>query len=128
MGRQSLPRKWQNIIWREWRNCEDEEYAKHLFDLVADELAGWWAVATLMLLGVLYGAIGGLLAGLIATNWEVRTQPEMWELTWPVLLDFTWKGGILGGIVGVLAGTAWGRRLPWRTWLDRFTPVSLVGL
>ncbi len=29
--------KWQNIIGREWRNCDDKEYAEHLFNLIADE-------------------------------------------------------------------------------------------
>ncbi len=28
---------WQNTLWREWRNSQDEEYARRLFNLVAGE-------------------------------------------------------------------------------------------
>jgi RNase P subunit RPR2 len=123
-SRQSLPRRWQNVIWREWRNCEDEEYAKHLFDLVADEPAGWWASATIALLGTYYGVIGGLLVGLIATNWEVRSRPEMWRLMWPTLQGFVFKVGPVGSIMGLLIRAMQERQLSWRSWLAWLTPVS----
>ncbi len=40
---QSLPDSdwspdWRNVLWREWRNSEDEEYAQRLFKLVTDDL------------------------------------------------------------------------------------------
>ncbi|MCB9079203.1 MAG: hypothetical protein H6631_16500 [Anaerolineaceae bacterium] len=31
------PPNWQQIIWREWRNCNDAAYAEHLFRLSAGE-------------------------------------------------------------------------------------------
>jgi hypothetical protein len=29
---------WPDLLWREWRNCEDEEYACHLFDFEQVEI------------------------------------------------------------------------------------------
>ncbi len=126
-------KNWQNVIWREWRHCDDEEYAHELFELVADEPAGWNAAVALVLIGALYfGLMGGLLTGILATNWDVLDSPEKWRLVWTEILPFVWKGmGIGGAAAGLLAWVWAGRRLAWRAWLACLTPqvrrADLVG-
>jgi RNase P subunit RPR2 len=122
MGKQSLPRKWRCIIWREWRNCQDQEYAEHLFDLVADEPAGSGSAIAMALLGAFYGILGGLLVGLIAANWDVWNRPIMWRLLSPALPSFVWRGGAIGSAGGLVAGVIGGRRLSWRSWLSWLDP------
>lgn len=109
---ESLPldgSRWQNIIWREWRVCEDEEYAQHLFELVAHETIGWWSVTSLTLLGAFYGALAGLLVLLIS--------PALAGINPAV---FAGVGGLLGAITALLSG-GW---LSWQKWLAWLTPAS----
>jgi hypothetical protein len=102
---------WQQIIWREWRHCPDPEYGQQLFELVADEPAGW--VVRFMLIGLdgLTGASLGLIIGFVlSSNWEMMRQ-------------IIWAGGLVGGIFGYLVG----RKLSWQGWLSRLsanTPTS----
>ncbi|MBM3239024.1 hypothetical protein FJZ31_22250 [Candidatus Poribacteria bacterium] len=119
--------KWQKIIWREWRNCDDKEYANRLFDLVADEPAGWKPMATIVFLCALYGAMAGLPVGILATNWEVwnelwegRNELE-WSVMWTGLQAFLWWGLGIGAAVGLMVRLCAGRRLTWRTWLARLS-------
>jgi hypothetical protein len=118
---------WQNIIWREWRNSEDPDYADRLFDLVADEPAGWEATATMVLLGMLYGAITGLLLGLAAMNWGMRSEPEEWKLLWTALLPFVFGGWGTGGTIALMIRICAGRRLTWRIWLERVANLLPAG-
>lgn len=54
-------RHWQKILWREWRHCEDQGYARALFALISPEPIAWWApVLAYMLVGALYGSLGGV--------------------------------------------------------------------
>lgn len=90
---------WENIIWREWRNCEDRVYAQKLFELVADKPAKAPIIAILIILmGFYFGLIGGLLAGNLIGNVEVFFNLERWHLVWN-------KKFILGGIlIGISLG------------------------
>jgi hypothetical protein len=56
---------WPAIIWRECRHTEDETYARHLFELVADRPAGPVATAITTLAGAIYGSLLGWLVGLL---------------------------------------------------------------
>ena len=54
---------WQNIIWREWRNTPDEEYAQQLFELVADQpINRFWPLKMLTWRRLLGGIVGGMSA------------------------------------------------------------------
>ena len=104
MTTQDISQGWQNIIWREWRNCEDEEYARHLFNLVADGKIGWKNKAVITLLGVLFGFLMGLLIDLM-----------LLPITYPL---FVWIGGLVGG-----GGAFWlGQQISPRQWLASLTP------
>ena len=62
---------WRNVIWREWRNTEDSEFAKHLFDTVDDpkgivrNLLSWRTLIVRipwLMLGAGVSALEGVLA------------------------------------------------------------------
>jgi hypothetical protein len=73
--------KWQTTIWREWLHSEDEEYANHLFDLVADELVGWITAFVPALVGWYLGAVIELV--ICSCWWESR--------------ELSWQGNAWGG-------------------------------
>lgn len=98
---------WQQIIWREWRNCEDEEYAQHLFNLAANEPMGWKNQLLIALLGVWFGAQAGFLLDML---------PVL-----PMTPLLTWVGVVGGGLGGVWLG----RRKPMRWWLAALTPNNI---
>lgn len=100
---QSQPQKWQNIIWREWRNCRNQQYAAQLFELVADSRVGWGTRLSYVLLDGIVGLIIGLLIGfLITTDWNILRQLML-------------ASGAVGAGRGFLAA----QRLSWREWLTR---------
>ncbi|MCL4302022.1 MAG: hypothetical protein KJ077_40385 [Anaerolineae bacterium] len=114
---ESLPlgnSRWQDIIWREWRASEDAEYARQLFNLVANEPVGWRGVAGMALLGTLYGELAGLLLRLLLT-----ADLSPLQLNGVNLSLFVWLGGLLGGVIALLIS---GLRLSWQTWLAWLTP------
>ncbi len=107
---------WPQLIWREWRNCEDETYASQLFNLVVNRPTD--AVATIVLagLGALLGAFGGgLWYWLLA--WS---QASSRQLGLGVGL-----GLLLGGLSGVLANRLLLRfnRMTWGDWLQGVSPT-----
>jgi hypothetical protein len=103
------------IIWREWRHSEDEEYAQRLFDLVRDTPVGWKGVLLLALCGTLYGLMAGYFVGLVLLNWPVYSA---WSLTGPLPLALSWMAGVAGGLSGVLISQS----LSWQRWLALLTP------
>ena len=107
MGQAGQVYNWQNIIWREWRNCESSLYARHLFELVADEPVGWGAKLAVLLLSMLSGVFAGLLIGFIVTT------------EWMILRQFALTGGVIGGLRGFWIG----QRLSWRAWLTRLEAI-----
>jgi hypothetical protein len=62
--------------------------------------AGVWA----LMLGGLFGLVGGFSGSQIAQNWEVLLDPRRWALAQGVVLPGSASiGGVMGGIVGLLA-------------------------
>ena len=48
---------WQTTLWREWRNCDDEDYATRLFQRLIDEPINGQALFILALLGAVFGSL-----------------------------------------------------------------------
>jgi len=118
----SKPTKnWQNVLWRAWRHTPDREFADPLFETVADEPVGWGVTASLLLLGALYGAAAGLLAGLIATNGGVENLKD-WIVAWPRLAPFPAWGAAAGALGAGLIRAIAGWRLTWLAWLKWLLP------
>ena len=46
MVKQSQTQSWQNILWREWRHCNDEDYAIFLYRVLRWNLLGWFSRLT----------------------------------------------------------------------------------
>ena len=112
---------WQNILWREWRNCPDLEYARHLFALLGSTGLGLGAMTAVALLGTLYGMLAGYWLGLLLAGWQAPIGSGIGGITLP--LAMAWVVGVVGGIMGILAGQG----LPWRVWLDLLTPRVIDG-
>jgi hypothetical protein len=108
--------EWADILWREWRQSEDEEYAEHLFDLTANMPLSWPGVAMVVLCSTLYGLSAGYLLGLIALNFNAG--PDNWVLSGMLPLLLAWLVGIGAGIVGAVV-SGW---LSWRVGLGLATP------
>ncbi len=113
--------KWENIIWREWRNCEDRTYAQKLFELVADRPVKIPVILVLIILGGLYfGLTGGLLIGNLIANKEVFFIVEEWKLVWDKKFIL---GGIFGGIfTGFLIWTLTFNLWTWKRFLLCMVP------
>ncbi len=118
MAAQKRIESWQNIIWREWHNCKDAIYARHLFELVGDTPLGWGSVTIIILVGTLYGIVGGCLIGLVIDdhfafeNQLVEGRSFFWLL---------WLTGVGGAMIA-----AWfSQYLSWGMWLDLLVPRIL---
>jgi hypothetical protein len=118
---QDIPQDWQNIIWREWYNCEDKLYARLLFALVADERTGWAATIISAVIGVLFGTlwgIGGLLVTylvglvIVLSNRPIALGSSNWMWVW----------GVIGGGAGYWMWLLLKRRLSWQVWLRWLIP------
>lgn len=104
------PRNWPQIIWREWRNCNDAEYAEHLFRLIAGEPIDRRAVLMISTLAAL-PAIG--VCWLIAAIFFGQV---------PLAIRLG-LGLVIGGLVGGGSGYLFGRmlqskRATWTHWLN----------
>lgn len=109
-------KNWPDILWREWCNAEDEEYAHQLFDLLKDTAPDWTARTLLALMGTLYGILIGYGLGLMGFNWEGWFTP--WQFSSSVPALSAWLGGVTGGLGALLLG----QRLSWRGWLSLLVP------
>ncbi len=110
---------WQQVIWREWRNCDDPDLAEQLFALVAGRPVGPGATASIIFLGALYGAAVGLLLGLFVPKNGVLSGllPDNATLFLSWLL-----GGSVGAGLGLLVRFGLGARFSWWQWLERLSP------
>ena len=115
---QNPSENWQQIIWQEWRHCQDMEYGQHLLELVAQERVGPGAKLSLMLFDAIAGAALGIL--LIAP----------FTLQWWVIQQFALAGLLIGAARGYIVG----RNLLWQDWLQRLeanspgsSPGRLIG-
>ena len=102
---------WQDVLWREWRNTDDEEYARHLFELVGDEPVGKEAFVVSTVLGAIYGGPAALLAIMLAVmiGWPA-----------PAWLPVVGLGAVLGSVFGFLTRKI-EKQVSWRVWLSRLT-------
>ncbi len=100
---QNQAQPWRKTLWREWRNCGNQAYAKQLFELVADSPVGWGTKSLYVLLDAIIGLVVAFLVGFI------------WTTNWQVLQQLAWAGATIGAVRGVLAV----QRLFWRDWLTR---------
>lgn len=96
---------WQDILWREWRNCGQALYAKQLYELVADYPVGWGTKLAYIILEAIIGFVFGVLLAFVMTN------------NGAILQQF----GVAGGCVGIFRGILATRNLTWRDWLDRLS-------
>lgn len=101
---------WAQIMWREWRNCEDAAYGRYLFKLVVDQPLSRGHKVAIGGLGLLWGALLGTLIDLTLSPLDVFL--------------FIWPGGLLGALGGFLLG----QRLSMRRWLVMLTSWRFSGL
>jgi hypothetical protein len=110
--------RWPDIVWRAWCNTDDEDMARQLFPLVADEPVSWQGTAGMMLWGAVNGMAFGLLVYLIAIQvWEpgVVVRAGMLSLA-------AWIGGGVGAVIALLVQIIWYQQSTWRQWLGLLTP------
>lgn len=121
MNEPSLFQSWPHIIWREWRNCDDADYAQELYKLVIDQPVDGVGVLVLAGLGGLYGLFGGGLISLLLYEFLLPGPVGLGLITGLV------GGGVIGGAL-VLSGRSSGW-FTWQAWLRALVPhVSMPGL
>jgi len=122
--RERAAQNWPRVIWRAWRNEDDEEIAVQLYGLVSGQPAGATAVMVLALLGVFYGTAVGLFVKAMFWGWIIEQGQIIGRvLTFSMLAPFLLVGGLLGGTLSLLLHIV---RKPWLTWrrlLARFSPM-----
>lgn len=119
MNSQSDLKNWQDVILREWRNTDDEEYAQNLFDLVMRESATNSGQSLIFLLCVLGGALAGLSFLAAVINSYVVSNSSI-----SVYLMFLAGGTVFGAFFGVVF---WVRLdISWPQLLKLFTPKLTV--
>ncbi|MCS7305547.1 MAG: hypothetical protein NZ602_10630 [Thermoguttaceae bacterium] len=106
----------QKIIIREWRHCQEDDYAVALLELVACEPLGLRALSPLLVGGAGYGGMAGLWIGLILTNYPLPTP--QWEFHWIPLAVFIALGMLLGCGISWGVWMIWGRLLSWQKGLS----------
>lgn len=118
-----LPSGWRDVVWREWRNTEDREFAEKLFALVAEEPAGAFAAVA--------SAAVGFLAGLLFSSLIVLIKLRfLWAALYADLgaHEGVWGvgGALLGSSVGILVWRISRRlgwaRVTWKNFLEYLTP------
>lgn len=102
---------WQTILWREWRNSHDEEYARHIYSLIADVPAHPLSFGMILLFDVITGAAIGIISGLVMTSQGSIIQQLM----------------LAGAVLGLIHSCATGWRLSWRAYLTRLGSSLPVG-
>lgn len=103
---------WQTLLWREWRNCDDAEYACHLFELLRHEPVNRQAIVILGLLGALAGGLAGWWLTLLFTGGENL-----------IIGIVVFLGAGVGGLAA--AGLGLTQRPHWGVWLQRLLPDTL---
>ena len=118
MSEPSFFQSWPHIIWREWCNCDDADYAQELYDLVIDQPVDGLGTLVWAGLGGLYGLLGGGLVSLL-----------LYELLLPGSIGLGLILGLVGGGVAggalVLSGRSSGW-FTWRAWLRALLPQFLM--
>lgn len=94
------------ILWREWRLCDERDYANQLYPLVAETQVGSGVRAFLALLAGGLGLFLAMFIGLLLVEWSD------WNTT--LIVAIGGVGQIIGGSVGFWAGQG----MTWRIWLE----------
>ena len=99
---------WQNILWREWRNSHDEEYARHLFRLIGTEPISQREQAAILMVGLFWGGLLGALldSSLGSTNFPIFT------------LGVSFGCGLLSWWLS--------KKIPTSLWLASLTPNNIL--
>jgi hypothetical protein len=132
-GRQSLAvsqgnQGWSHILWREWRNCDDEDYARHLFELVGRGPMGQQGTTLVVALGALGGAVAGLLPGIVSTVSNQLILDDLSQvIIWTSLILSPLISSLVGGGVGLLVRHFWTKPLPWPELLGRLAIGLVIG-
>ncbi|MDM8528957.1 hypothetical protein QUF58_12220 [Anaerolineales bacterium HSG24] len=106
-----MKKDWQSILWREWRNSHDEQYAQQLYALIADTPAPSISFGVLMVFSAITGATIGLLVGL-----ALGPSAALWQQLM-----------LVGAVIGSIRGGYLGLNLSWRTYLTRLGASLPVG-
>ncbi len=116
---------WPGVIWKACCNTEDEEWAQHLFHVVASRPVGSWGAVIVMILGGLYGTALVLIVLLGETEARYRqvlNGGQAGALLLVVALSV--------GLVALFILSLPYRRMTWRRWLGALLPqwYSFYGL
>ncbi len=105
----------QTTLWREWRHCNDEPYAEHLYNLLTDQPTNRLAALVMILLGAILGALGGGLVTLLLYPTGENAS---------AVLAGAGTGLAAGGVVGLLViiGLKATNRAVWHVWLRGVIP------
>ena len=130
MNKKNPPKNWRNILWREWRNTDDEEYAERLLYLLAHKIPSRWVSALFMMVwGMIWGAIIGSIFVLVTVCFNAifagLFQPIFEELNSIKLISAM---GLFGGAFGILMTPLLNKRLKWAGLFFRFGMGAIIGL
>jgi len=107
-------RKWQDVIWHEWRNSADPTYARQLLELVADEPADWRANVLVTALGSSYGLAAGALLYTVGRMVEAFAAAEIVHAVGAVPWGLVIFGATaLAGLAALIGSLCIRRRLTW---------------
>jgi hypothetical protein len=90
--------EWRNILWREWRNCEDAQYAHYLFESLTGSGSIWFTPAVQIITG-LFDNFGGLRE----VKWRNYDPSESAPFFVALIL-----GSVTGLVVGLISGAGTG--------------------
>jgi hypothetical protein len=90
--------EWRNILWREWRNCEDAQYAHYLFESLTGSGSIWFTPAVQIITG-LFDNFGGLRE----VKWRNYDPSESAPFFVALIL-----GSATGLVVGLISGAGAG--------------------
>lgn len=119
---------WKNILWREWRNSEDEEYANHLFSLVTSGPITWKVTLFIISLTTFLGIAAGFLLWLIFLLRAGLSMSELRNGSWPIKLAvFMLAGGGVGSFIGLLARIFLKQQFQWAKLFFRLQVGVFIG-
>lgn len=89
-----LSQEWRKVLWREWRNCEDAQYAHYLFKSLTTPHSIWFTPPIQMITGF-FDSFGGL--------WEVKWRNYDPSESAPFFVAMFF-GTLTGVVTGLISG------------------------